>query len=74
MTLMKTFLLSLFLFLSLFSFSQKNNKLNEEQKFIRDLEIGIIEAINNHRINFSQSNKVFLFIKAYTFYLSMNII
>ena len=58
MTLMKTFLLSLFLFLSLFSFSQKNNKLNEEQKFIRDLEIGIIEAINNHRINLKDSSEI----------------
>jgi uncharacterized protein YkwD len=46
---MKTFLFSLFLFLSLFSFSQKKDRHDSISKFISDLENSIIESINEHR-------------------------
>lgn len=46
---MKTFLFSLFLFLSLFSFSQKKDTHDSISKFILSLENSIIESINEHR-------------------------
>ena len=49
MTLMKTFLLSLFLFLSLFSFSQKKDTHDSISRFILDIENSIVESINEHR-------------------------
>jgi uncharacterized protein YkwD len=49
MTLMKTFLLSLFLFLSLFSFSQKKDTHDSISRFILEIENSIIESINEHR-------------------------
>ena len=49
MTLMKTFLLSLFLLLTSTSFSQKKYTHDSISKFILEIENSIIESINEHR-------------------------